>query len=338
VGGRRGIENQLVPAAGFPLTRLPAAGLRGLGVGGALRFAFSFGLAFLSAVPLILRLRPAAVLATGGYASAAPSVAAALMGKPLWLQEQNSVPGSTNRFLSRFAERAYVAFEQGAQYLSRAKHVEILPNPVRAEILQTRVEHPRPQDYESFGLHPAGKLTLLVFGGSRGASRLNEAVVGAWRARAERSEWQAIVQTGQEDLPRVQSALDGLSGITTRAYIDDMAAAYRVADLVVCRAGALTLAELAAAGKAAILVPYPHATDDHQSHNAAAFRQANAARVVADAEFEASTLGELLDEFQENPAVLETMGEAAAMIAAGKNGAAELAAALISRAREGRGA
>ena len=117
-----------------------------------------------------------------------------------------------------------------------------------------------------------------------------------------------------------------------------MAAAYRVADLVVCRAGALTLAELAAAGKAAILVPFPYATDDHQSHNAAAFSRVNAARVVADADFDASTLNELLDEFQENPAVLETMGEAAAMIAAGKNGAAELAAALISRAREGGGA
>ncbi|HKI83473.1 MAG TPA: undecaprenyldiphospho-muramoylpentapeptide beta-N-acetylglucosaminyltransferase [Candidatus Krumholzibacteria bacterium] len=338
VGGRRGIENQLVPAAGFPLTRLPAAGLRGLGVLGALRFALSFGLAFLASVPLILRLRPAAVLATGGYASAAPSVAAALMGRPLWLQEQNSVPGSTNRFLSRFAERAYVAFEQGAEYLGRAKHVEVLPNPVRAEILKTRGERARAEDYQSFGLQPAGKLTLLVFGGSRGASRLNDAVVGAWLARASRGEWQAIVQTGRDDLLRVRTALSGLSQITPRAYIDDMAAAYRVADLVVCRAGALTLAELAAAGKPAILVPYPHATDDHQSHNAAAFSRAKAARVVSDADFDASMLCELLDEFQENPAVLETMGEAAAMIAAGRNGAAELAAALISRAREGRDA
>ena len=103
VGGRRGIEGRLVPAAGFSLTRLPAAGMRGLGVLGVLRFVFNFSLAFVLALPLVLRLRPHAVLATGGYASAAPAVAAAFLGRPLWLQEQNSVPGSTNRFLSRFA-------------------------------------------------------------------------------------------------------------------------------------------------------------------------------------------------------------------------------------------
>ncbi len=338
VGGRRGIETRLVPAAGFPLTRLPAAGLRGLGIWGAVRFALSFGLAFLLAVPLILRLRPAAVLSTGGYASAAPSVAAALMGKPLWLQEQNSVPGSTNRFLSRFAERAYVAFAQGAEFLSRAKRVEVLPNPVREEITNARGSRPRSEDYEAFGLQDSSKLTLLVFGGSRGASRLNQAVVGAWQSLAGRSSWQALVQTGSEDLPNVRAGLEGLGAITACAYIDDMAAAYRVADLVVCRAGALTLAELSAIGKAAILVPYPHATDDHQTHNAAAFEQAKAARLIADDRFDASALVNLLEEFQENPAALETMGEAAAMIAAGRNGAAELAAALISRAQEGRDA
>jgi len=337
VGGRRGIEARLVPAAGFELTRLPAAGLRGLGVLGALRFAFSFALAFLMALPLVLRFRPDAVLATGGYASAAPAVAAALLGRPLWLQEQNSVPGSTNRFLSRFAERAYVAFAEGMPALRRARRVEQMPNPVRPEILAVRGRRADAAECESLGLQP-GRPTLLVFGGSRGAARLNHAVVEGFRAAGASGPWQALVQTGEGEFEEVRAALGENPRVQLRPYIEDMATAYAVSSLVVCRAGALTLAELAAVGRASVLVPFPHATDDHQTRNARAYQEAGAARVVPDAEFDGARLNAILKEFEENPATLESMGEAAASIAAGRNGAAELAAALIFRVDERRAA
>lgn len=337
VGGRRGIEGRLVPAAGFSLTRLPAAGLRGLGAGGALRFALSFAIAFLLALPLILRLRPDAVLATGGYASAAPAVAAAMLGRPLWLQEQNSIPGSTNRFLARFAERAYVAFEEGMAALRRAERVEQLPNPVRREIFEARGRRPSSADYQGFGLEP-GRPTLFVFGGSRGAERLNEAVAEAFAEPDANEPWQALVQTGEDGLRGLAPRLAEHPRVRLRPYIEDMAAAYAVSSLVACRAGALTLAELAAVGKASVLVPFPHATDDHQTRNARAFEDAGAARVLGDEQFDGARLRSILAEFSGNPAALETMGEAAAQIAAGRNGAAELAAALISRADERRAA
>jgi len=334
VGGRRGIEKRLVPAAGFPLHRLPAAGLCGLGWIGAVRFSLHFGAALLLAVPLVLRLRPHAVLATGGYASAAPAVAAALMGRPLWLQEQNAVPGATNRFLSRFAERAYVGFAEAKAALSRAGRVELLPNPVRREILQARGRKPSAELYRRFSLRPARR-TLLVFGGSRGARRLNEAVAAAFSEEGTGAGWQALVQTGEEGYPTLREVAERNQDLSATPYIDDMADAYVVADLVVCRAGAVTLAELAAVGKPAILVPFPHATDDHQMRNATAFAGKGGARVVPDADFDGRRLTALLEEFQRTPATLETMGEAAAKIAAGHNGAAELAAALISRVEKG---
>jgi UDP-N-acetylglucosamine--N-acetylmuramyl-(pentapeptide) pyrophosphoryl-undecaprenol N-acetylglucosamine transferase len=332
-GGRRGIEGRLVPAAGFALTRLPAAGLRGLGVWGAIRFASAFAIALVGAAVLVLRLRPDVVLATGGYASAAPAVAGAMLRRPLWLQEQNSVPGSTNRFLSRFAERAFVAFEEAKAPLSRARRVEQLPNPVRGEIVREQRVRPEPADYAHFGLQPDRK-TVLVFGGSRGAATLNHAFGQAWPQIVSTTEWQALVQTGAqdwEDTRAVVERTDGASRARVLPYLEDMNRAYRVADLVVCRAGALTLAELAVLGKAAVLVPFAHATDDHQTRNAAAFARSGAAVVVPDAQLDGSRLLSLLQDLQESSR-LQTMREAAARHNAGHDAAAELAQALIERA------
>lgn len=332
-GGRRGIEGRLVPAAGFALTRLPAAGLRGLGPWGALRFAAAFSVALLGALVLVLRLRPNVVLATGGYASAAPAVAGAMLGRPLWLQEQNSVPGSTNRFLSRFAERAYVAFEEAKTPLSRAGRVEQMPNPVRAAIVQERQVRRQPGDYAHFGLRPELP-TVLLFGGSRGAASLNRAFREAWPELVAKTRWQAIVQTGSEDWEATRAVVDGSDGASRARvlpYLEDMNRAYRVADLVVCRAGALTLAELALLGKAAVLVPFAHATDDHQTRNAAAFVQAGGALMVADAELDGPRLVSVLENLQDSPE-LDSMRQATASLGGGRDAAAELAQALIQRA------
>jgi UDP-N-acetylglucosamine--N-acetylmuramyl-(pentapeptide) pyrophosphoryl-undecaprenol N-acetylglucosamine transferase len=338
VGGRRGIEGRLVPAAGFALLRLPAAGLRGLGLGGVLRFAAAFSLAVVGAAALVLRLRPDVVLATGGYASAAPAMAAAVLGRPLWLQEQNSVAGSTNRWLARFAERAYVAFPQAVDGVGRAKRVEVLPNPVRPALVHARGRRATAEDLARFQLE-ASRPTVLIFGGSRGASTLNHAFAESWREICARTRWQAVVQTGAEEWERTRAASstdgNGASRARVLPYIDDMETAYRVADLVVCRAGALTLAELSVLGKPAVLVPYPHATDDHQTRNAQAFAAAGAAIVVADAEMDGARLAACLQEIDADPHALARMGAAAAALTGGRDAADELAALLVARATGG---
>ncbi len=343
VGGRRGIEGRLVPAAGFPLTRLPAAGLRGGGVLGAVRFCVTFAAGLVGSIVLILRTRPDVVLATGGYASAAPAVAAAALRRPVWIQEQNAVPGSTNRVLARFAERIYVAFEEARGAFARAHAVERLPNPVRSSILRSAGQPSTAQDYTAFGLHP-GVPTVLVFGGSRGARSLNRAVREGWPRIAQATRWQLLAQTGGEEADAVRRAVGAAQsgaagappGAPSRAcvlaYIDRMDQAYRIADLVVCRAGALTLAELAALGKPAILVPFPHATDDHQTRNAQAVAAAGAARVVPDAQMDGTALAELLQQLEGDPAVLEQMAHRARQLAGEQDGAQQLAAALAERA------
>ena len=301
VGGRRGIEGGLVPSAGFSITRLPAFGLRGLGLGGMVRFGFGFLAAVPAVLQLVLTRRPGLVIATGGYASAAPALIASLLGIPLWLQEQNSAPGSTNRVLSRRAERAYVAFSRAKESLA-AREIVDMPNPVRAGV-QAAAE-PSDQDYAAFGLEP-GRRTLLIFGGSRGAATLNRAIEGACSRIVHETEWQVLAQTGNEDLESTRTIVareadDRPSRVRVLPFIDDMGAAWRIADLVVCRAGAMTLAELATVGRCAVLVPYPYATDDHQRHNAQELVDRGAARLVEDGRMDADRLVDELAWFDED--------------------------------------
>lgn len=335
VGGRRGIEGRLVPAAGFTISRLPAAGLRGLGPLGALRFAAAFAVAAVASAGIVLRCRPDVVLATGGYASAAPAAVAAWLGRPLWLQEQNSVPGSTNRALSRWAECAWVAFPAARAALARARRVELAPNPVRPALRESRGEPARVADHEQFGLAP-GRPTVLFVGGSRGARSLCDAVE-RHAAALEGAGWQALVQAGPERAAGLGEALrtKGVDRVRVVGYIEDMAAAYRLADLVVCRAGALTLAELACLGKPAILVPFPHATDDHQTKNAQAFVEAGAARLLRDDELGGDELVRWLEELRADEARRRRMGEAMAALGAGPDGATRIADAMLRRAGGG---
>lgn len=330
-GGRRGIEGRLVPQAGYRLHRYPAAGLRGGGLWGWFRFSSRFAVAIFAAALLILRLRPHVVLATGGYASAAPAMAAAMLGRPLWLQEQNSVPGSTNRFLSRFAERAYCAFAEAKDSLRRASRVEELPNPVRASLYGLAETGLDAAAYAKFGLLPERR-TLLVFGGSRGAATLSRAVVDGWPALAATGDWQLLAQVAEYDLEKTRAAVKNAEAPAhVCPFIDDMAAAYTVADLIVCRAGALTLAELATVGRPSILVPFPHATDDHQTSNARAFERAGAAVVIADEQFDGLALSAAVTRLGDHPDELRAMATAATRLAGGSRPAETIARALLQR-------
>ncbi|MBN2576100.1 MAG: undecaprenyldiphospho-muramoylpentapeptide beta-N-acetylglucosaminyltransferase [Deltaproteobacteria bacterium] len=276
VGGSRGIETRAVPAAGYALETLEVSGLVRMGFGGTLRGLFRVPCALVRSFLILRRFRPDVVVGVGGYASGPMLLAAVLAGYATAVQEQNSVPGFTNRVLGKLVAVVFVAFEDAAPRFPARKLVR-LGNPVRGKIVAA---------LEGAAAGPASsdKPRVLVVGGSQGARAVNELVVAAAPLLVEAGvDFSLVHQTGaaeQEKIAERYRALGLGDRVTVTAFIDDMAAAYAAADLVIARAGALTLAELAIAGKPAILIPLPTAADDHQSKNAARFAAAGAAVVL----------------------------------------------------------
>ena len=271
IGARRGLESRLVPKAGYPLHTLPLSGLKGASVPARVLAAAGAGLGVARCVAAFLSRRPSVVIGVGGYASGPAVLAAWLLRVPTMLMEQNHFPGATNRFLAPRADLVCVPSEAARARLGGRGVVT--GNPVRAE-------------FSSIGPAPSGeRVSLLVFGGSRGARSVNRAMVEALPRLAETTPGLSIVhQTGEAERDAVAAAYARFPTLpsTVLAFIDDMPRRLAEAELVVCRAGATTLSELAAAGRPAILVPYPHAADDHQRLNAEAVRDAGGAVVLAD--------------------------------------------------------
>jgi len=326
-GTRRGLEAILVPREGYRFHTVSASGFRGLGTGARLRFLANFGAGVLQALGLLLRWRPDVVLGTGGYASAPVLTAARLRRVPCALQEQNAVPGTANRLVARWARRIYLGME-GAQSALPAERCVVTGNPVRPEFLAAV------DATESAGpAAPRERLRVLVFGGSRGARTLNRAVTeaaAAWCTDGAPALW---IQTGRDDLEAVAAAYaDCGERVRVVPYIDAMPSALRWADLVVSRAGAMTLAELQVAGRPAVLVPFPHAVDDHQRRNAEQLAQRGAARLLLDAECDGPRLSALVAELEGDRAGLATMA-AAARAQARPDAAERIAADLLRLAR-----
>lgn len=259
LGTRRGIEARLVPAEGIPVEWLAVSGLRGKGAATLLAAPFRLVRAIWQAVAALRRHRPAVVLGAGGFASGPGGLAAWLLRRPLVVHEQNAIAGLTNRVLARLADRVLEGFPGSFGPRVRAERVG---NPVRPEIAAVAAPERRYAARE-------GRARLLVFGGSQGAARLNAVVPAAIAELPGRLRPDVLHQTGNSGVEETAAAYRsrGLEA-DVRAFVDDMAGAYGWADLAVCRAGALTVAELAAAGVPAILVPFPAAVDDHQTHNA----------------------------------------------------------------------
>ncbi len=256
LGADGGMETRLVPARGIAIDTIAVRGLRGKGMMTLLMAPLRV-LAAIRAAARILKLRnPCAVVSFGGYAAGPGGVAARLRGMPLIVHEQNRAPGMTNRVLARFAQRVLTGFPQTFRHV----HEEVVGNPVRREI----AELPNPQQRFS---QRSGAMRLLVLGGSQGARALNAAVPQALTGLRDAVDVRH--QCGEslhEDAQRAYAQASISASI--EPFIADMAAAYAWADLVVCRAGALTLAELCAAGIGSVLVPFPQAVDDHQTRNA----------------------------------------------------------------------
>ncbi len=288
LGTRRGLESDVVPSAGIALHFLSIGGLRGKGVATLLLAPFKLALAISQALAIVWRFNPSVVLGLGGFVTGPGGVAAWVLRKPLVVHEQNSIPGMTNRWLSRLAHTVLEAFPGSFDRSVGAIHTG---NPLRGEI--TALESPRIRFAGR-----SGKMRLLVIGGSLGATALNAAVPAALAILPEADRPHVWHQTGKRHIQEAEqfykhAAAEG----RVVEFIRDMAQAYEWADLVLCRAGALTVSELAAAGVGSILVPYPHAVDHHQDANARYLADAGAALIVAQDQLTPKRLAELLNDF-----------------------------------------
>lgn len=308
MGTRAGMEARLVAARGYELTAIRAAALRGKGLAAALLLPLNLLVGFWQSARTIFRLRPDVVLGMGGYVAFPGGMMASLLARPLAVHEQNAIAGLTNRILAGVADKTMSAFPQAL------KGAEWTGNPVRCEIAAL------PDPAERYGRR-SGPLKLLVVGGSGGAQALNECVP---RAIALLEPKPAVVhQSGEKNYAALRAAYAaaGVQGELV-PFIDDMARRYAEADLVICRAGAMTVAELSAGGVASVLVPYPHAVDDHQTANARFLAEQGAALLVPQAELSPERLAALLRTL-ERPRLLDMARKARSL---GKPDAARVVA------------
>ena len=313
VGTAQGLEGRLVPKAGFALRLIRASGIKGLGPRGAARAIVTIPRGIAQSIGILREFRPDVVVGVGGYASGPVLLAAALLGLPRAVIEPNAIPGITNRFLGRIVREVYVAWEETASRFPAGKAI-VTGNPIRREMIAP-VRRAR---------EAGAPFSILVFGGSQGARRINQTVVASLGALGKDAETMAFAhQTGAADLAEVRAAYAG-RGLRAEVapFFDDMGARYAAADLVICRAGATTVAELSAAGKASILIPFPYAADDHQAANARVLERAGGARVILERDLRPEGLAAAIREIAGTPGLASEMGARAR--AAGKPEAARV--------------
>jgi UDP-N-acetylglucosamine--N-acetylmuramyl-(pentapeptide) pyrophosphoryl-undecaprenol N-acetylglucosamine transferase len=317
VGTPRGLEGRLVPLAGYPLALLPILPLNAVGAAGLLRGLAALPFGMLRAAALVLRERPQAVLGVGGYAGGPVALVAALMGVRTVILEPNARPGFTNRVLRPFVRAAACAYEEARREFGR-KGV-VTGNPVRGGFATLPVREPRPP------------MSLLAFGGSQGSRVLNEALLAALPGLPR--ELRIVHQTGDAQRERVAQAYrDAGREAEVLAFLDDMQARLAAADLVVCRSGATTCAELTVAGRAALLVPFAKAADDHQRVNAKALADAGAALMLEEKDLSGESLAAAVSALVGAPERLVAMATAARRL--GRPDAAARVADLLLAERE----
>lgn len=298
VGTERGIEYRVVPKEGFRLETLSVKGIKGRGLRGVAEALYGVPASFLRSLAIIRRFQPDCIIGLGGYASGPLLLAGRITGARCAIMEQNLRPGFTNKILARMVQRVFTSYPQSAAFFPGARLLET-GNPVRWRKLPE--------------VEKRGKFSLLVFGGSAGARRINIAVLDALKELTDLRETLFVThQTGQSDYAAVKAAYGGLpfeAEITP--FIERMDEAYAVADLVLCRAGATTVAELTAFGKAAILVPYPFAIYDHQRENAEALAARGAAEMILDRDLNGPRLSGCLRAYASDRNAIERMAAAA---------------------------
>ncbi|WP_062268903.1 undecaprenyldiphospho-muramoylpentapeptide beta-N-acetylglucosaminyltransferase [Endozoicomonas arenosclerae] len=304
LGTPNSMEAELVPRHGFDISFIPVTGLRGKGLSFLLKAPWKLAVSLSRALKVIRDCKPVCVLGMGGFVTGPGGVAARLAGVPLVIHEQNAVAGFTNKVLSRVARKVLLAFPDAFGAMNGSGKFILTGNPVRTDIADLEVPS---------GL-PGRTLKLLVVGGSRGAVAINELVpkvLAQFKGKIE--VWH---QTGKNNLEATRELYSeyGVEG-RVEPFIDDMASAYQWADLVLCRSGALTVSELAMAQRAAVLIPYPYAVDDHQTVNGQYLVNQGAALMVQQKDLSESCLTDMLENIVGNPEQLVTMARAAGSVA-----------------------
>jgi UDP-N-acetylglucosamine--N-acetylmuramyl-(pentapeptide) pyrophosphoryl-undecaprenol N-acetylglucosamine transferase len=308
VGTARGIEARVLPELGWELALIEVSGLKTVGVVGVLRGLLRIPRALLQARRVVKRFGPDVVIGVGGYASGPVVLVARLMGVRSAILEQNSIPGLANKILGKLVHVVFLAFEETRRYFRRSK-IRMTGNPIRRGILLQLTSASAASTSDAAPAATPGALRLFVFGGSQGAKAINELVPAAAALLAARGVALSIVhQTGTGDLEasRARYAAAGVE-VDLRPFIQDMASEYARADLVVARSGATTVAELAVVGKPAILIPFPHAADNHQEINAREMADAGAAIMLLQAQLTAELLAEVIGSMATEPERLARM-------------------------------
>lgn len=320
IGTSRGIETRLVPAAGFPLELIQAGALNQVSLATRVKTLLGLPLAVLSSLRIVRKFHPDVMIGVGGYASGPAILAAALSRVPTVAFEPNVVPGFANRRVARFVSAAAVHFEETKKYF---RNCHVTGVPVRAEFFEL------PQR------EPATPPTLLVFGGSQGARAINQAMCEAVPVLRDRMPGIHVLhQTGERDYGPIVAAYEKLGvSVEVFKFMDNMPAMFARADLIVSRAGASTVAEIAAAGKPSVFVPFPKAADDHQRRNAEAMQNAGAAVMLEEQDLTPATLADTVSELLSNAVKLKAMSVAARGMAH-PNATRDIASLAVSLVRQ----
>lgn len=317
VGTERGVESKVLPRLGYRLELIAATGIRGKNIISQLKGVAGMLYAYSQSRRILREFKPDLVLGVGGYASAPLLLAARGLLIPRFIHEQNAIPGLSNKLLSRVVLKSFISLEESRRFFPQETTL-LTGNPLRKQILE-QVTPPCSQS----SLPPFGKggieggFHLLVFGGSLGAHSINMAMAAAAPILAGFGNRLIIThQTGEKDVAEVRAAYEKASlTASVVPFIDDMAAAYRQADLIVCRAGATTIAEVTACGKPCIFIPFPHAVDDHQRKNAEALLKSAACFMLLERELNPGSLAGQIKELLDSPELLKQTGENARAVA-----------------------
>ena len=303
VGTKKGLESKMVPERGYRLLLLEVKGLkRSLDLQNLL-FPYYVIKALRQAKDYMKSEKPDVVVGTGGYVSGPPLKAARKPGIPILIQEQNSYPGITTRLLAKHAQKVFLAYEESKKYFKRQDNLEVIGNPVRSDFTQID----KVQARQVLKIDERKKV-ILILGGSQGAKAINDSLLQNLSQLGGQDWLEILWQTGPKDFERVKNTLqDRKLPVTAVPFIQEMAAAYAVSDLVVSRAGALTLAEITICGKPAILIPYPFAAADHQRHNAEVLANAGAAEMILEKDIPQVNLVQRMLELVKDEKKLESM-------------------------------
>lgn len=307
VGTEKGLESKLIPREGFKFIKINAKGIQRKICLENLVAIIIFFISLFQSYKIIKDYKPDTVIGTGGYVSGSVVLMAALLGIPTFIHEQNVMPGITNKFLSHIVKAVFLSFDQSRRYFKNRSTLVLTGNPIGFKNL----ENIKSKDYQKFKLNSLKK-TILVFGGSKGAASINRAVVEGVNLIKDfiKNQWQVLLISGADDYEKTIEIIGKDNNIfSVEPYIYNIEKAYDLADLVICRAGATTLAEISACGLPVILIPYPYATNNHQEINARVLEREGAAVLILEKDLSGKKLAKVLLNLLKNKNKLEIMAK-----------------------------